>query len=69
MAKAKKVTGLSLEKVIEFLDGRGIKAMKVNENTIKLPYVWGTGIELPATDKPLTVLNAYHVPVTIKALA
>lgn len=69
-AKAKSVEEvLSLEKLIEYLNGQGIKAFKVNELTVKLPYAWGTELELPATDKALVILNAYHAPIKLKAKA
>lgn len=68
-AKSTKEEVLSLEKLIEYLNGQGIKAFKVNELTIKLPYVWGTEMVLPATDKALVVLNAHHAPIRKKAKA
>lgn len=70
MAKAKakqEVEKLSLEQLIEYLNGKGILALKVNELTIKLPYAWGTEMELPATE--FIILNAYHAPIKVKAIA
>lgn len=70
MAKAKS-TGvtLTLDKLIEYFNGQGIKAIRVNHSTVKLPYVWGTEIALPATDKGIRVLNAFHTPIRLKAKA
>lgn len=58
---------LSLEQLIEYLNGQGVTALKVNDLTIKLPYAWGTEIELPATD--VNILNAFHAPIKLKAKA
>lgn len=67
MAKAKKSDLLTLEQLIEYLNGQGVQAMKVNELTIKLPYAFGTEIDVPATE--LNILNAYHTPMKLKAKA
>lgn len=65
MAKAKKVESLSLDQLLEYLGKQGVQAFKVNDSTIKLPYAWGSEIEVPVTE--VAILNGRHTPMKIKA--